>query len=51
MKKVTIVYTWQCMICDEHGEGETSDSQAAKHTRTTRHATRTSGVPSGKEEK
>lgn len=44
---VTLVYSWECMEkgCDEKGDGPGSDRAAEKHTKTTNHATISTGRP------
>lgn len=47
----TLRYGWACITvehldgCDAHGDGPRSDSAAAKHTKTTGHATSSFAVP------
>ena len=48
---MTITLRWACLAaphlahCDANGTGPRSDSQAAKHTKTTGHATTCIGEP------
>lgn len=37
---VGVTENWACLDCDATGGGPTSDKDAAKHNRTTRHSTR-----------
>lgn len=42
---VGVTESWACLDCDAKGSGPTSDKDAAKHNRTTRHSTRAYVVP------